>query len=738
MKKFYLLSITMAIFIIAAGNLNAQNKCVLKNANGTESIVTSSYETKVFQSNDHEAMIVYGDEVKPQVRGTKTTHTLNVYPPAEYYWNHLMLSDGENLLASIDSYDGDHITMELEEGSYYVVCTGRRQTEDITCVWTRDNIELSADTDVYADFDECVFSLDLDIEDENGNSFSGMNFIEGYYESFFVWLGGVQILEYIANCPFYFGEIPDLRHNSFNENSSVVNIIRMDPGNQKSYYIVTPQQNGLNQSVTFSVNADDYEVVQQRFFVNSQGEDSYYMQNDRIYDKNGGIIGSENGWHRDLIFNPELPYTIVSNARAAASSDTQSFFRKFQIRPLIHERFDHDGVGPGYNDDMVSTLSINENGEVLWEATPFFRDLEVASSFPDHFPLTPLSTAYSTDKTMYFGERTPLAVYRPVAFNANNTPMGQTRFYGQFHYTGEHSCERLTDYDSNISVYYNWQPVYTGTVAEFNESANSYQPEPCEVAVDVHNPHLFANEVPKINHTQVIFDLNKDDAMPPTMTFLRVLNEYGDESLYLDNLSQSTLVFGCADFDYHYKETEWGGYYDHMIYNGKPNVQVRCSINSVNNGDWIPLEITEDPSLFHENYGNVFIVDLSQLENRDFDEWVTVNFTLLDEAENMQSQNLTFLFYAGKMTQVQEYNNLTHSVYPNPFTDEVRITTADAVNGSANVQVYNVLGEQVYQQTVNCTDTKEFTIDGSNLKSGIYFYRINTKNGLLQGKIVKD
>jgi hypothetical protein len=68
----------------------------------------------------------------------------------------------------------------------------------------------------------------------------------------------------------------------------------------------------------------------------------------------------------------------------------------------------------------------------------------------------------------------------------------------------------------------------------------------------------------------------------------------------------------------------------------------------------------------------------------------------------------------------------------------VKITAIQNLNGVANITVYNVLGEQIYSKTENCTETKEFTIDGSAWKPGIYFYSISTEGGLLQGRIVKE
>ena len=142
--------------------------------------------------------------------------------------------------------------------------------------------------------------------------------------------------------------------------------------------------------------------------------------------------------------------------------------------------------------------------------------------------------------------------------------------------------------------------------------------------------------------------------------------------------------------------------------------------------------------LFHADYGNVFVAELSQLETRALDEWVSLKFVLTDEAGNSQTQVLEKVFYAGAMISVGENGGLKHQVYPNPFTGEVRITTGEAVNGNATIDVYNVLGAQVYHKAMQCAGVTEFVWEGSQVPSGVYFYSIRTEGGVLQGRIVKE
>lgn len=122
------------------------------------------------------------------------------------------------------------------------------------------------------------------------------------------------------------------------------------------------------------------------------------------------------------------------------------------------------------------------------------------------------------------------------------------------------------------------------------------------------------------------------------------------------------------------------------------------------------------------------------------DKWVSLKFVLTDAVGNTQTQTLENVFFAGEWNSVEELpaDGLSKKVFPNPFVSEVIITTAQPVNGKASISVYNVLGAQVYNETVNCVETNEFTINGGSLKPGVYFYRICTENGDMQGKIVKE
>jgi hypothetical protein len=73
------------------------------------------------------------------------------------------------------------------------------------------------------------------------------------------------------------------------------------------------------------------------------------------------------------------------------------------------------------------------------------------------------------------------------------------------------------------------------------------------------------------------------------------------------------------------------------------------------------------------------------------------------------------------------------NVYPNPARDSWTVKTQN-INMSS-IQVFDVLGKSVLSLKPNAS---EATINGSSLKSGLYFARINTLNGSSSLKLIKN
>ncbi|HSY76840.1 MAG TPA: T9SS type A sorting domain-containing protein, partial [Bacteroidia bacterium] len=92
---------------------------------------------------------------------------------------------------------------------------------------------------------------------------------------------------------------------------------------------------------------------------------------------------------------------------------------------------------------------------------------------------------------------------------------------------------------------------------------------------------------------------------------------------------------------------------------------------------------------------------------------------------------------SGLLTSINTItNNNSISIYPNPNTGRFTITTK-GINENTVLAIYNVLGQEVYTETLKQTQDN-YNIDLNSQPKGIYLYRILTEKGLLiyTGKLV--
>lgn len=76
----------------------------------------------------------------------------------------------------------------------------------------------------------------------------------------------------------------------------------------------------------------------------------------------------------------------------------------------------------------------------------------------------------------------------------------------------------------------------------------------------------------------------------------------------------------------------------------------------------------------------------------------------------------------------------TISVYPTPFNSFV---TLNGIEKGKQIEVYNLIGEKLFSIPIS-DNQKEVKLDLSSLSKGMYLIKVQTENGVLCKKIVKD
>ena len=106
-----------------------------------------------------------------------------------------------------------------------------------------------------------------------------------------------------------------------------------------------------------------------------------------------------------------------------------------------------------------------------------------------------------------------------------------------------------------------------------------------------------------------------------------------------------------------------------------------------------------------------------------------------------KGSNLSFGYHSGRGTAILPFVLSTNDVvqksfkvYPNPTVDELNFEFPDNVQ-SANVQVYNILGNQITQTQLKRTVPK---LDTNAWASGMYVVQIVTDNAVQTKRVVKQ
>lgn len=719
MKNMYR-TLLAAVLMIGFASLNAQNpqfnRVTVPEHRGHIPTWTSLNEQ------------IYETGMKPS-RSTAQTFMLTIAPQGN--WSEIQIVGPSGFNQRYFNFMGDEFVADVEEGSYIVCVSGSKIEEGTSCYLGYDVI---VDQDIYLtpSIEEAQYKIQVEALDENGNP------IYGQEEQLDVWLQFAQTHGGYVNTVFGSGNGPipvNICCNELSDNFCISADHTITAENQTTYFINSVHIGKLTGDLLLRNNPSELKTF--LCYFNLKDEGVYHVDYIKYY-----ISEIDNDYHFAIItkpgtrtYNKSNPIRLITNNRI---NDPSVFYDMgySTSKPFVSVYGSSNYNSVGYNEVITST-GIYMNAENKWiiepliEAMPFVLNWKALDFFD---PMTPTPLAHHIDmgQPVYFGYRTPIFYWQADNNNASSSIYGTDYLAGPVKFISDNGCIRKSDECVIMTIQANGNEIFNDSVWKFNEYFILPVNESCPISMEVTNDHLVDEGIVKANHTKIDFDLNRDDAMPPTMTVLRVLNEYDQENVYQPSYSNANITFAAGDFEPHVFSV---GYYDKMQYKGKPEVEVFYAIEG---GEWMPLQYIEDETLFHVNYGNVFTINLSQLGNEAVNHWIDLKFSLTDEAGNSQVQELRNVFFTGEEVSVSESIGPENSVYPNPFSNEVRIRTAETINGNALINVFNVLGEKVYGKAVSCNDSNEFVIEGGHLESGVFFYDIVTDNSRIRGKIIKE
>ena len=85
---------------------------------------------------------------------------------------------------------------------------------------------------------------------------------------------------------------------------------------------------------------------------------------------------------------------------------------------------------------------------------------------------------------------------------------------------------------------------------------------------------------------------------------------------------------------------------------------------------------------------------------------------------------------------IQEGPSMDIKLFPNPTDGKIHLVSGVTIPGKAYLEVFNLMGECILFQTTNqLMQGEPLTIDLTSLRSGLYFIKLNTSQGIYLQKV---
>jgi len=325
-----------------------------------------------------------------------------------------------------------------------------------------------------------------------------------------------------------------------------------------------------------------------------------------------------------------------------------------------------------------------------------------------------------------------------------STSTGDFNFIGNPYHSQTDMSEVLsdaTDIDSN--VYYIWDPNVSGNggYVTVDLSDGSNNPSGSD-ANEFLQPKQAAMVITNGTNPQLTFKEShkKADDSDPTSTFsvpsninikLHPASDYEPYGLALDGIR---INFGDnfsdeVEDDYLHPinpdetlSVDQSSTQYSIVYRTFPEVDESIQLRLVhyNHTDYIFevnfVENFENEVFIHDNYTDEYIaIDDVHVEHP---------FSVDENIPESISPHRFEVVFGQNTLGVNDYENSQLSVYPNPAKDNFTIT-GSSLTGKAEVKIYNMLGQEVYQEMFENAQN-ELNVNGLNLVSGLYLVKVKS------------
>ncbi|MFA7686897.1 MAG: T9SS type A sorting domain-containing protein [Moheibacter sp.] len=491
--------------------------------------------------------------------------------------------------------------------------------------------------------------------------------------------------------------------------------------NRTNYILKFSTLHGITESVEIENNPEDWLFHMEKFKPSSLGEssgDTYpgFLTN-TLY--NGLDRG---GW---TIWFPE-PFDIESGIKVYLNNPIDDDPADLLFFPAI---VDHTGnIDPDWEEPffMAGNPIVKDESSVTYGSgasigSTFYFLGDIYYKTLDgyiHLPFHPqFSFSVSENPDIVHGNNVPVCVTETDLTLLN--------------YIGRYGERRDSDFfATEVELKQDGETIFSGNYIT-DDFLNYVLPETGSLDLTFINTNINVDGLQGKNTTQLLFDRDQEDFTSPTVQHLQFRNEDDKVTDRFASGDEGFVRLAAGDFRYTIIN-EWGGGY--YTYHEGNTVEFYYSLYDQNN--WTELELTEYPEhFFMPAFGDYYEASLENVVVPEENSWFDVKIICTDAAGNKQEQIVSPAFKIEQANMgIEEINQSSFSVYPNPFTNEVNIKLPENVKGNYTFNVTDLSGRMVY--TKNQSE-KSFIWNGSNLPKGVYILSIESNGKLIAKKVIK-
>ena len=371
-----------------------------------------------------------------------------------------------------------------------------------------------------------------------------------------------------------------------------------------------------------------------------------------IYDYYNGM--SLSGWVGETVGIPtELGHSAKFFIDAPASDPTDDVRYDIVVAPTAFNHEENVATGMRYALPIIANPIVMKDGEPYYvhvNIDSYASETNFASTddLPtlDKFPGLDALTYTVAEKTDIFGNSTPINV-----FYMKNYETEPNYFDWSMGYFGRMGELRREDWKYvQMDMTYNGQPVTFADYGEFQLfSASQLYPGTLPIGpIDFTATTAIGtvDDMPSMNVTHVMSDMNNPDYIFPTLRALQFRNSEGQVTDRFNTADEGKMMFTAVDYAFPINVEQ--GTFATLL---QPvNAQVEYA--PMGSEEWIPLEINRNDEWSSTNFGYFYEATLAQVTEHSPNGWFDLKVTLTDEAGNLQEQTISPAFKINTMSGI--------------------------------------------------------------------------------------